>query len=63
MEGAITGNHEQVDFRIGGWSGAWTPAEVHEVIFAVDVQVAGCLVRFDLATVDIAFAGLEGDER
>jgi hypothetical protein len=57
-----SGDHEEVDLGLCGRCGAWAPAEVRDVIFDVEVQVAGCCVWGDLLAAQVAFAGLECDE-
>lgn len=62
LECAVAGNHEEIDLRLCGWCGSRAPAEVWDVVFNVEEQVAWCSVWRDLLAAQIALAGLEGDE-
>jgi hypothetical protein len=62
LECAIAGDHEEIDLGLCGWCGSWAPAEVRDVIFDVEEQVAGCCVWGDLLAAQVALAGFECDE-
>lgn len=62
-EVTVSRHHEEVDFRLGGWSRAWAPTEMRDIIFDVEVEVAWVWDGFDLAAGEVAAAGFEGDER
>ncbi len=35
-------DHDQIEPRLTEWSGSRPPAEVYEVIFRIEIDVAGC---------------------
>jgi hypothetical protein len=62
LECAVARNHEEVNLRLCGWCGSRAPAEVRDVIFDVEEQIAWCCVWRNLLAAQVALAGLEGDE-
>ena len=62
LECTVAGNHEEIDLGLCGWCGSRSPAEVRDVVFDVEEQVAWCCVWRDLLAAQVALAGLEGDE-
>lgn len=63
VEVAIGREHDQVDFGLGGGCGAWPPAEVHQLIFAVEVDVAWAGIGGDSAVGELAKPGFECNDR
>lgn len=63
VEVTVGGEHDQVEVRIGGLCGTRSPAEVHQFIFGVEVDVAWSGLWFDLAAGEVAATGFECDER
>lgn len=62
VEVAVRGEHDQVEFGVGGAGGTRSPAKVHQFIFGVEVDVARCGLWGDLAAVEITATGFERDE-
>lgn len=60
---AVGWKHDEIHVWLGCWCRAWAPAEVEQVVFGVEVDVAWCWVWLDFAALKIAAAGFEGDER
>lgn len=63
VEVAVLWEHDEIDLGLGGWRRAWPPAEVQELIFAVEVDVAFGVDGSDFAAGELAQASLERDER
>lgn len=63
VEVTILWKHDQVDLGVCSAGGARSPAEVEQLIFGVEVDVARCGLWRDLAAVEFAASGFERDER
>ena len=60
-EGGIARDGDEVDFGFAGGCAARSPAEVDQVVFTVEVEVAWGVDGCDFAAGALAAAGFEGD--